>query len=89
MNGTIPFLANEKDFNYIREWLLPMLSDRGQSVEQFARKCGLSRASLYFYLVDKTRPESSTMKKMCEVLGVPFEEGLAQYSPKKIGRPIH
>lgn len=77
-----------KDFNNIREWLLPKLADRQQTIENFARECGLSRASVYFYLTDKTRPESTTMKVMCDVLGVSFEEGLAQYSPRKMGRPM-
>lgn len=75
------------DYNNIREWLLPQLMDRNQSIEQFARECGLSRASVYFYLEDTTRPTSETMKVMCDVLGVPFEEGLRQYVPKRAGRP--
>lgn len=77
------------DFNHIKEWLLPLLADRQQSIELFARECGLSRAAIYFYINDKNRPESSTMKVMCDVLGVPFEQGLAQYTPRAVGRPAY
>lgn len=75
-----------RDFNNIRGWLLPKLADRQQSIELFARECGLSRAAVYFYCSDKYRPDSTTMKVMCDVLGVPFEEGLAQYTPRQQGR---
>jgi len=78
-------MVHEKDFNNIEGWLKPQLEDMGLSVEQFADKAGLSRASVYFYFQDKTRPNSTAMKRMCDVLGRPFEEGLAQYTPRKPG----
>ena len=55
--------------------------------EEFARRCGFSRAIIYFYCADTNRPDEQSMVKMCQVLDVPFEEGLAQYTPKKAGRP--
>jgi transcriptional regulator with XRE-family HTH domain len=76
----------EKNFNRIKEWLLPKLQEANLSVEQFAHKIGLSRAAIYFYLTDVSRPTEQTMAKMCHALGVPFEEGLAQYTPKLRGR---
>jgi transcriptional regulator with XRE-family HTH domain len=75
------------NFNKIKEWLDPKLERMGISVEQFARRCGLSRASIYFYCRDITRPDVQSMAKMCEVLGVSLEEGLAQFSARPNGRP--
>jgi transcriptional regulator with XRE-family HTH domain len=76
----------EANFNRIKEWLDPKLKRMGISPEEFARRCGLSKASIYFYRVDATRPDVGSMTKMCEVLGVPLDEGLAQYTPKRSGR---
>lgn len=77
-----------KDYNRIKQWLLPQLQERGWSVEQFARLCELSRAAVYFFMQDKNRPDEQTMIRMCQVLGRPPEEGLAQYTPNKRGRPV-
>lgn len=76
-----------KDFNNIREWLVPLLEGKKLSIERFARQVGVSKAVVYFYLSDTSRPTEETMKRMCDVLQVPFEEGLRQYTPKKNGRP--
>lgn len=76
-----------EDFNHIREWLDPQLDRLGMSIEQFANNCGISKASIYFYRDDRYRPDSSVMAKMCKFLGVPLEEGLRQYTPRKAGRP--
>lgn len=75
------------DFNNIGPWLKPQLLARNLSIEEFANACGLSRASIYFYTVDRARPREQAMIKMCQVLGVPAEEGLRQYTPRKAGRP--
>lgn len=75
------------DFNKIKDWLLPKLQEKKWSVEEFANACGLSRAIVYFYLADTHRPTEETMVRMCQVLGVPLEEGLAQYTPRIHGRP--
>jgi transcriptional regulator with XRE-family HTH domain len=76
-----------EDFNRIKEWLLSKLEERGQSVEQFSRQCGLSKAALYFYLSDKNRPSEANMRRICDALGCSLIEGLRQYTPKKNGRP--
>jgi transcriptional regulator with XRE-family HTH domain len=76
------------DFNSIREWLVPILTQKGISNEQLANDAGLSRASVYFYLSDRARPSEQSMIKICQVLGVPPEEGMRQYTPKKRGRPV-
>ncbi|MFN0170760.1 MAG: helix-turn-helix domain-containing protein [Bryobacteraceae bacterium] len=66
---------------------MPKLAERQFSVERFATLCGLTRAAVYFYLRDKTRPEPESMAAMCQVLDVSLEEGFAQYTPKRKGRP--
>ena len=75
-----------RDFNHIREWIVPKLEAGGWSVENFARECGLSRAIIYFYMNDRYRPDEQQMITMCRVLGVPSEEGFAQYTPRHRGR---
>lgn len=77
------------DYNHIRQWLIPQLDRIQMSIEQFARRCKISRAAIYFYLDDKYRPTTGTMAKMCAVLGIPLEEGLRQYTERKPGRPTH
>ena len=76
-----------RDFNNIGPWLNRLLNERQLSVERLARKSGLSRAAVYFYMQDKNRPSEEAMMRMCTVLGVPFEEGLKQYTPNANGRP--
>lgn len=77
----------EQDYNHIKEWLIPKLNERGSSVELFANEVGVSRTMIYHYINDVSRPSSQVMKRICDALGVPFEEGLALYTEKKLGRP--
>ncbi len=76
-----------QDFSNLKTWLPPLIEKIDMSYEKFARAVGITRPMIYFYLSDKYRPESQTMIRMCQILGVPAEEGLAQYSPRKVGRP--
>jgi transcriptional regulator with XRE-family HTH domain len=80
-------MSEERNFNNLKNWLLPQLEERQMSVEQFARAAGLTRGMVYFYLSDRNRPSEDATIRMCQVLGVPPEEGFAQYTPNKIGRP--
>jgi transcriptional regulator with XRE-family HTH domain len=75
------------DYNNIGKWLIPLLDEKSVSVEDFARAVGVSRASIYNYIVDRNRPSEQIMAKMCHILKRPLDEGLRQYTPKKIGRP--
>lgn len=79
--------VNTRDFNHIDQWLDAHLRARQMSVEQLARRSGLSRATVYFYMTDKNRPSSNAMAKLCHALGVSVEEGMKQYTPRKAGRP--
>jgi lambda repressor-like predicted transcriptional regulator len=76
-----------KDFNRIKAWLLPIIQQKGVSLEAVGRAAGISRASMYHYLNDKRRPTPEVMRRICDVLERPHEEGLAQYSLKPVGRP--
>lgn len=76
---------DDEGFNRLGEWLPPLLAERHMSVEELANEAGLTRASIYFYLTDKTRPTEENMARICNVLDVPLEEGLAQYTPRKAG----
>ena len=76
------------DYNHIREWLGHHLQQKNLSVEQLARKAGLSRAMIYFYIEDRNRPSSNSMARICKVLGVPLEEGMKQFTPRKPGPPF-
>jgi len=45
------------------------------------------KTSVYFYLNDRSRPNPDTMAKLCEVLGIPYAEGVALYcTPRNAGR---
>lgn len=59
----------------------------GLSVEQFARKIGVTRTSVYFYIGDRSRPTAATLHKICEQVGITFEEGLTHCTPRTTGRP--
>lgn len=51
-----------------------MLTKLGMTVEQFAVACGLTRASVYYYLKGTTIPSPNTIYKMAEVTGISAEE---------------
>jgi len=76
-----------EDFSNLGHWLKTKLAERELSVEKLSVLSGISRAGVYFYMNDTYRPTESTMKKICDALGVPFEEGLRQYTVRKTGRP--
>jgi len=76
-----------KDNNQIRKWLLPKLAEKDMSVAQLAKAIGVSRAAIYLYLSDQSRPTGYHMARICQVLGAPIREGLALYVPKRPGRP--
>jgi len=80
-------MSTEAGFNNIRQWLVPQLEAKGLSIENFSRAINRSRAVVYNYLIDKNRPDSQTMAAICQFLGRPLEEGLAQYTPRTVGRP--
>lgn len=78
---------SESDWSNLPYWLPKKIMATGLTVEQVAHRIGVSRTMVYEYLADDARPSEQTMLKLCRLLKVPFEEGLAQYVPKKNGRP--
>lgn len=76
------------DFNHLPTYLPPLMERVGLTTEQTANAIGISRTVMYAYLIDGSRPTSQTAIKLSRVLGVPFEEILKQYVPKKRGRPF-
>ncbi|MFL6307438.1 MAG: helix-turn-helix domain-containing protein [Candidatus Sulfotelmatobacter sp.] len=78
---------SKRDFSNLPMWLPQKIEKTGLKMSQVANRVGISRATLYEYLRDRSRPTEQTMLRLCRVLGVPFEQGLAQYTPRPIGRP--
>jgi transcriptional regulator with XRE-family HTH domain len=75
-----------EDYNNIKPWLIPLIDAKGMSIEDLAKAIGVTRAAIYFYLNDKTRPTEQTMIRICQVLERPVEEGMSQYIPRRAGR---
>jgi transcriptional regulator with XRE-family HTH domain len=86
MKGTMS--KNDKGYSNLGTWLPPKIEATGLSMENFSRKIKISRAQLYRYLDDTSRPSTTTMARICKFLKVPLEEGLKQYSEKPQGRPF-
>lgn len=80
-------MAREHDFSNLPTWLPQKIRNTGLRLSQVANHAGISRATLYEYLSDDSRPTEQTMLRLCRVLGVSFQEGLSQYTPKPMGRP--
>jgi transcriptional regulator with XRE-family HTH domain len=78
---------SETDWSNLPYWLPKKIKATDLTVEQIAHRVGISRTMMYEYLTDDARPNEDTMLKLCRVLNVPYEEGLAQYVPRKNGRP--
>jgi transcriptional regulator with XRE-family HTH domain len=75
------------DWNHLPKWLPKKIKATGLTVEQVAQRTNISRTVMYKYLSDLKRPSEQTALRLSRVLGVTFEEILAQYTPKKNGRP--
>ena len=50
-------------------------------------ECDLTRSVFYYYIHDHKRPSPETLRRMCEVLEVTYEEGLEQVDPREPHRP--
>ncbi len=53
-------------------WLKQELTKANMTPEQLGNKVGVSRAAVYFYFTDKTRPTENTLRRICDVFHVPF-----------------
>lgn len=76
-----------KDFNNLPVWIPKQCAKKEIGIETLAQRSGVSRTAIYKYLYDQDRPSEQTMKRITKALGVSFEEGLKQYTPKRNGRP--
>jgi hypothetical protein len=43
---------------------------------------------IYFYIEDRNRPSANSMARICNVLGIPIEEGMRQFTPRRSGPPF-
>lgn len=80
-------MSNEQDFNHLGEWLSKRIKAKNLGIEEFSQKAKMSRAALYHFMKDTRRPSDLMIARICKALGVPVEEGKAQYTPRKAGRP--
>jgi transcriptional regulator with XRE-family HTH domain len=64
-----------------------LLAARKLAVEQLANASGVTRTAIYTYITGDSRPTAPVLRKICESLGVRFEEGLKFCTPSTIGRP--
>lgn len=78
---------SKTDWNHLPTYLPVKIKKTGLTTEQIAQRTGISRTVMYQYLKDIKRPSEQTALKLSRVLGVKQEEILAQYTPKKNGRP--
>jgi DNA-binding XRE family transcriptional regulator len=62
------------------------LKKEGLSVEQFARKVGVTRTSIYTYLGDRGRPTLDTLVRMSAVIGISLAEMKAWCPTRERGR---
>jgi len=76
-----------RDFNNLKQWLVPLLTQRKMSIEKLANEVGVTRATVYHWMIDTCRPTEEVMVSVCQVLDRPLEEALAQYTPRPLGRP--
>lgn len=78
---------SESDWSNLPYWLPKKIKSTGFTTEQIAHRTKISRTMMYEYLSDDARPNEDTALRLSKVLGVKYEELLAQYTPKKNGRP--
>lgn len=77
-------IGGEGSPEYAPEGLLAL---RRMSVMQLARKARVTRTAVYNYINGVNRPTAPVLRKVCEALGVLFEEGLRYCDPAPVGNP--
>jgi DNA-binding Xre family transcriptional regulator len=65
-----------------------LLAKKNLSVERLALAAGLKRTSVYHYIAKNRRPTPETLRRLCEVLEISYDEGLKYCTPGKMGRPF-
>lgn len=77
-------LGGEGAPSYAPEGLLAL---RRMTIDELAGASKLSRTVIYFYIEAKHRPTAPTLRRICEALGVSFQEALNYCTPATFGRP--
>jgi transcriptional regulator with XRE-family HTH domain len=80
-------MNTKDDYNHLKKWLRPRIKEAGWTFQKFAEEVGITRAALYFYFDDINRPTPKVIERMCALLEVPIEEGMAQVTQRSPGRP--
>jgi hypothetical protein len=92
--GTVVIMTKKRDYNNLGKWLPVQIEKTGIPMFKVAMRAGVSRASVYAWMVDKTRPDSETMLKFVQVLAnltgqdstALHAEALSQYINRPEGR---
>jgi DNA-binding phage protein len=75
----------QRDFNNLAQLLKPVMKKRGMSVENLAKKAGLSRMTIYAWFDDSNRPDTQSLARVCKVLKLPLTKALRMYSVRSQG----
>lgn len=83
-----------KDFNRLKPWIEKQTQLAGLPIYKLANRAGISRASIYAWMNDTTRPDSETLLRVVQVLADHTDqdsaklhaEALAQYTNRPEGR---
>ena len=87
-------VTHMKDYNHLDKWIPAQIKKTGLPIFKVANRIGISRASIYAWMKDTTRPDSDTMLKFAQVIAgfsgedsdKLFAEGLSQYTNRPEGR---
>lgn len=84
-----------KDFNNLKPWIEKMTKASGLPIYKVANRAGISRASIYAWMNDLSRPDPETILKVVQVYAPLvgrkshdlLTEALKQYTNRTEGRP--
>lgn len=85
-----------KDFNRLKAWIEKYAKEANLPIYKLANRAGISRATIYSWMIDKYRPDSEQLLKVAQVFAEHtnhtseelFAEGLRQYTPRLEGRRV-
>ncbi len=75
----------QKDYNNLKQWLVPLMDARRISTEDLAIKAKVSRRVLYFWMDDTARPSTKSIARVVDALNeLPvyvFDKNSGKYVP--------